>query len=117
MRNQKFAATIKTDTTDAVEPVEDDTAVPARDAADTTVFQPFVEFAFRRERLQNFFKRGGFRCTCCHKICFPNADKINSVPKWAVLLCSSRIGLISVISNDAIFRVSATISIARWASR
>src|SRR5262249_21660889 len=114
MRHQELSVSIESDTANSVESVEDKTTMPACEATQPAVFQTLVKFALSGEGLQDCLE--GRRCSA-HRICFPNAERINSIPKCAVLFCTSRMGLISVISNETIFLVSAIISIARCASR
>src|SRR5215475_6132579 len=114
MGHEQLASTIESDAADAVEPVEDDAAVSASKASQLAVFEALVQVAFDCVGFKNILE---CRRSGSHKICFPNAERINSIPKCAVLFCTSRIGLISVISNETIFLVSAIISIARCASR
>src|SRR5262245_102846 len=92
MRHEELSVSIKSDTANSVESVEDNAAMPAREASQLAVFQALVQFAFSGKRLEDCLE--GRRCRA-HRICFPNADRINSIPNCAVLLCTSRMGLIS----------------------
>src|SRR5215510_4482596 len=112
--DQQTSSTIESHPAYAIQTVEDDTTMPACEAAHAAIFQLFVKLALLGVSFQDPFKG---RCFSTHKICLPKADKINSIPKCAVLLWISRMGLISVISKEAIFFVSAIISMARCASR
>ena len=52
-----------------------------------------------------------------YRIFWPRAERTSSTPSSAVLLCSSRMGLISTTSMETMDSLSAIISIARCASR
>ena len=72
MRNQQSAAAIKADPTNAVESVENDTAVAASKTSQPAVFQPLVEFAFPRVRLENILE---CRCFGGHDLIFPSSSQ------------------------------------------
>src|SRR5262249_50617466 len=114
MRHEQRSSAIESNTADPIKTVEYDTAMPASEASHLAVFQTLVQFALCGKGLEYVLECRRFRG---HRICLPNAERISSIPKCAVLLCTSRMGLISVISNETIFFVSAIISIARCASR
>src|SRR5215470_9667812 len=114
MRHEERSVSIESHTANPIESIQDDAAVTASKTTQLAVIQSLVQLAFSRKGLKYRFQCG--RCWA-HKICLPNAERINSIPNCAVLFCTSRIGLISVISKETIFFVSAIISIARCASR
>src|SRR5438874_11805883 len=64
-----------------------------------------------------YLERTTGRLRTDYSIFCPRAERTNSTPSNAVRLCSSRIGLISTTSIEAIDSVSAIISMARCASR
>ena len=110
MRNVERAAPIESNAAVTIETIEDHASMAAGETTQPIIFELLVELAFFGVGLENVLQCGSFGR---HKICLPNAERINSVPNWAVLLWTSRIGLISVISKETNFFVSAINSIAR----
>src|SRR5262245_38060654 len=60
MGNQQLAATTESNSANAVELIENDTTVAARQASNSVVVEPFVKFAFRCEGFKNVFEGGCF---------------------------------------------------------
>src|SRR5215510_4139784 len=83
MRDEKLSVSIKSDTANSVESVENNAAMPAREASQLAVFQALIQFALSGKGLEDCLEGRGCRA---HRICFPNAERINSIPNCAVLL-------------------------------
>ena len=73
MGNKESTASIESNAADSIQAIENDASVSAGKATHASVFEPLIERAFTSVGFEDFLKT--------QRICFPNAERINSMPK------------------------------------